>query len=105
MSYSATDLVRCYNKNRDAHSRKSTLYKEGDYVLIRDTRTKPGESAKIKSKYKGPYVIHKSLGNNRYVIRDIPGFNVSSRPYNFILSSDKLKYWVKPVNHLKLCKI
>jgi len=95
---SATDLVRHYNKRyRDAHSRKPTLYKEGDYVLIRDTRVKPGESAKVKAKYKGPYQVHKSLDNNRYVIHDIPGFNVSSRPYNSIFSSDKLKFWVKPV--------
>jgi len=95
---SATDLVRHYNKDyKDTHSRKPTLYKEGDYVLIRDTRIKPGESAKVKASYKGPYVIYKSLGNNRYVIRDIPGFNISARPYNSILSSDKLKYWVKPV--------
>jgi len=95
---SATDLVRRYNKEyRDTHSRKPTLYQEGEYVLIRDVRTKPGESAKIKAKYKGPYMIHRSLGNNRYVIRDISGFNISTKPYNSILSSDKLKYWVKPI--------
>jgi len=94
----ATDMVRQYNKDyRDAHSRKTSKYQKGDYVLIRDTRTKPGENTKLKPKYKGPYMISKSLGNNRYVVCDIPGFNISSRPYNSILSSDKLKYWVKPV--------
>jgi len=79
--------------------RKPSIYKEGDYVLIRDTRIKPRENTKVKLKYKGPFVVHKVLGNNRYVIQDIPGYNVSSRPYNSILSSDKLKYWIKPVNH------
>jgi len=29
------------------------MYKKGDYVLIRDTRVKPDENAKIKPKYKG----------------------------------------------------
>jgi len=48
------------------------------YVLVRDTRIKPGENAKLKAKYKGPYVISKSLGNNRYVVRDIPGYNAKS---------------------------
>jgi len=74
-----------------------SVYNEGDYVVIRDTRAKPGENPKIKPKYKGPYLVAKTLGNNRYVIRDIPGFNVSSRPYNSVLSSDKLKYWIKPI--------
>jgi len=95
----ATDLVRNYNKcYHDARMRKPSVYSQGDYVLIRDSRNKPGESSKIKTPYKGPYVVSKVLGNNRYVIRDIPGFNLSSKPYNTILSSDKLKYWVKPVH-------
>jgi len=93
----ASDLVRNYNKQyRDKHLQKPSMYKEGDYVLIRNTRIKPGENAKIKPRYKEPYMVAKLLGNNRYVIQDIPGFNISARPVNTILSSDKLKYWVKP---------
>jgi len=62
----ATDLMRRYNKEyRDAHSRKPSVYEKGDYMLIRDTWIKPGKNAKIKSKYKGPYVVYESLGNNR----------------------------------------
>jgi len=76
----ATELVRPYNKSySDAHSRKPTQYHEGDYVLVRDTRATVGESAKLKPKYKGPYLIKKILGNNRYVVTDIPGFNLTSR--------------------------
>lgn len=48
-------------------------------------------------KYKDPYQVSKVLNKNRYVITDIPGFNVTSKPYNSILSSDKLKRWIKPV--------
>jgi len=92
----ATDLIRSYNKMyTDNHSRKPTVYKKGDYVLIRDSRLTVGESAKLKPKYKGPYLVEKCLGNNRYVITDIPGFNLTSRPLNTILSSDKIKYWIK----------
>lgn len=50
---------------------------------------------KLKPKYKGPYQIAKVLGNNRYVIRDIPGFSIMQKPMNTILSSDKLELWVK----------
>ena len=63
--------------------------------MIRDTATKPGEDKKLKPCYKGPYMVTKTLNNNRYVIQDIPGFNVTSRPYNSILSPDRLKLWIK----------
>lgn len=76
--------------------RKPTSYREGEYVLIRDLQPKPGENKKLKPSYKGPYVVTRKLKNNRYVVEDIPGFNITARPYNSILSSDKLKPWVKP---------
>lgn len=56
------------------------MYNEDDYVLVRDTRTKPGVNSKLKPNYKGPYVVKKVFGNSRYVITDIPGFNLTSRP-------------------------
>ncbi|RLU24144.1 hypothetical protein DMN91_004354 [Ooceraea biroi] len=94
----ATDLVRKYNKiYHDNRFKKPSIYEEGNYLLIRDTRVNPGESFKLKAKYKGPYVIAKCLGNNRYVVKDIPGFNITARPYNSILSSDKLKPWMKEI--------
>lgn len=92
----ATDLIRHYNKQyRDNKHEKPTKYKEGTFVMIRNTRIKPGENAKLKPNYKGPYLVAKSLGNNRYVIKDIPGYNLTSKPLNTILSSDKLKPWIK----------
>lgn len=95
----ASDLVRRYNKvYTNSHSKKLVMYKEGDYVLVRDTRIKPGINAKFKSNYKDPYLIQKVLGNNRYMIIDIPGFNdISPNEHYFILSSDRLKYWIKPI--------
>lgn len=48
----ATDAIRQYNKQyRDGRMKKSSLYREGEYVLIRDLRTKPGENTKLKAKY------------------------------------------------------
>jgi len=92
----ATEEIRNYNKiDKYKRSIKPTMYKEGDYVLVRDTRIIPGVNSKFKPKYKGPYLIAKSLGNNRYVIRDIPGFNLTARPLNTILSSDRIKPWVR----------
>jgi len=92
------DIIKAYNKEYyDKHHKKPTKYSYGDYVMIRDTTAKPGENKKFKPSYKGPYMVTKTLDKNRYVIQDIPGFNVSAKPYNSILSSDRLKLWIKPV--------
>lgn len=84
------DVIRNYKKiYSDDRFRKSSIYKKGDYVLIRNIRNVPSESAKLKSFYKGPYMIHKALRNNRYVIRDISGFNIKQRSLNTVLSADR----------------
>jgi len=78
---------------KDTRCKKPSIYAESDYVLIQDKRMKANVNSKLKPKYKGPYQIAKVLGDNRYVIRDIPGFNITQ--LNTILSSDKLKSWIK----------
>lgn len=93
----ATDKLKQYNKlYYDKRHKVPSKYRVGDYVLVRDLQPKPGESRKIKPKYRGQYVIAKTLDKNRYVVTDIPGFNITAKPYNTILSTDKLKYWIKP---------
>lgn len=52
---------------------------------------KPGEDKKFKPRYRGPYRVSKILNKNRYVIQDILGFNITNKPYNSILSPDRLK--------------
>lgn len=97
MAIEANEKIRNYNKLYYDRSHKiPSKYQEGDYVLVRDLLTKPGESKKFKPKYKGPYMITKALNKNRYVVQDVPGFNLKSKPYNTILSTDKIKPWVKP---------
>lgn len=98
IAFQATEMLRQYNKMyRDAKSKTPTVYEEGDYVAIRNTRVKPGVNAKLRANYKGPYLIQKSIGANRYVVTDIPGHNVNARPLNTVISSDRLRYWIKPV--------
>jgi len=90
--------LRNYNKvYRDAHCKKPSIYNKGDFVLIRDSRLKSGTNTKIKQRYKGPYLVKRNLGSNRYVITDIPGFNVVAQPLNTVLSSDRIKPWIKPL--------
>lgn len=94
----ATNRIKAYNKTYyDERHKQPTQYKPGDFVLIRDSQGKPGESRKQKPMYKGPYVVTKALNKNRYMVEDIPGFNLTSKNYNTILSPDRLKPWVKPI--------
>ncbi|KYM97844.1 hypothetical protein ALC62_11459 [Cyphomyrmex costatus] len=98
LAIQTTNELKEYNKTYyDRKHRKPTRYKTGDYVLIRDATVKPGDSRKFKPVYKGPYQIAKVLNKNRYVVTDIPGFNITSRPYNSILSPDRIKPWIKTV--------
>ncbi|KYN08832.1 hypothetical protein ALC57_19068 [Trachymyrmex cornetzi] len=84
LAIEATKRVKDYNKiYYDKKHRSPSKYKVG-------------ESHKLKPDYKGPYIIDKVLSSNRYVIKDIPGHNLSPGPYNSILSSDRIKAWVKP---------
>lgn len=97
----ATNKLKEYNKvYYDKKHKVPTKYNIGDYVLIRDTIIKPGEDRKLKPPYKGPYMVTKVLNHNRYVIQDIPGFNIKQKPYNSILSPDRMKPWVKPPSKL-----
>lgn len=95
----ATTKIKEYNKTYyDERYTKPTMYKSGDFVLIRDSILKPGEDNKLKPKYKGPYMISKALNNNRYLVQDIPRFNVTQKLYNSILSTDRIKPWIKSLD-------
>jgi len=53
----STKKLKEYNRiYYDERHKKPSQYKEGDFVLIRDT-IKPGEEKKLKPKYKGLYKI------------------------------------------------
>jgi len=92
LALETTNKVKEYNKlYYDRKHKKPFQYNSGDYVLIRDSTLKTGESNKLKPRYKGPYMIIKILNKNRYVVQDIPGFNHTARPYNSILSTDRIK--------------
>lgn len=78
-----TKKLKEYNKTYyDKRHKAPSKYNIGDYVLIRDGQIKTGESRKLKANYKGPYVIAKILNKNRYVVQDIPGFNLTAKMYN-----------------------
>jgi hypothetical protein len=101
LAVETNNKLREYNEAYYDQVRKPTKYTKGQYVLVRDLQKKVGIYSKLKSMYKGPYQINKILNKNRYVVTDIPDFNIKQRPYNSILSSDKLKPWIKPLSNNK----
>ncbi|KYN18147.1 hypothetical protein ALC57_09548, partial [Trachymyrmex cornetzi] len=83
LALNVAEKIKSYNKlYYDKHHRKPLSYK------------------KLKSEFKGPFRVTKVLDKNRYVVQDIPGSSLTSRPYNSILSPDRLKLWIKALpNH------
>lgn len=59
-------------KNEKLYAKRSvppSQYKICDYVVIRNVDTTIGKNKKLIPKYRGPYVVHKLLPNDRYVIK------------------------------------
>jgi len=84
-----------YNKlYYDKRHKKVRQYNVGDLVLVRKLQNRPGINTKLIPKFKGPYQIKAILKKNRFVVTDVPGYNVTSKPYNTILSADKIK-WIR----------
>lgn len=74
----------------------ATEFTEGEFVVIKNVDTTAGLNKKLIPLYKGPYVIAKKLPNDRYMVRDIDGCQVTQMPYRGILEANKLKRWVRP---------
>lgn len=70
----------------------------GDLVLVKQLHHKPGINTKLIypyiPKFKGPYQIKTILKKNRFVLMDVPGYNITQKLYNTILSADKIKPWI-----------
>lgn len=74
---SAEKIASCQEYNRKYFNRrhkKPTEYQKGDYVLLRNFDSSANLSKKLIPQYKGPYVIVKTLRNDRYLVADISGF-------------------------------
>lgn len=73
-------------------------YKAGDYVMVKNFDTTPGVSKKHIPKFKGPYEVKVVLPNDRYVIRDIPSFQVTQLPFESVFECKHIKPWIRQVN-------
>jgi hypothetical protein len=80
-----------YNRNyHDSHTSKCSKYNQNDLVFMRANKI-AGENCKLSNKYKGPYIIHKVLDRDRYVVKDLDGYQVSGRNYEGIHGPENLR--------------
>lgn len=79
-------------RNKDAKE-----YEVGDIVVILNVDTTPGVNKKFIPKYKGPYVVHKGRGHDRYVIRDVENCQLTKLPYDEVVEANRMRRWLLPL--------
>jgi hypothetical protein len=68
---------------------KKKEFKEGDKVLLYNSRFKTFEKGKLQSKWDGPYVVHSVVSNGVVTIMDI-------KYDQFMVSGERLKVYYEP---------
>ncbi|KAK9720036.1 hypothetical protein QE152_g22341 [Popillia japonica] len=98
------EKVQRYNKAYyDRAHKPPHTYQLGDYVLVKNIDTTPGTNKKLLPKYRGPYEVKKILENDRYLITDIPDFQLTTdipdfqltqRPFEGVYSPHNMRLWL-----------
>lgn len=82
-------------ERHDANRAPAPTYEIGDLVkILRNNFENKNQSTKLLSKFVGPYKIIEILGNDRYRISDVPGFTKKGKPYNTVISVDRIRPWI-----------
>jgi len=84
------DNEQRYNEKKT----KSSEYKVGDYIMVKNVDSSVGVARKLIPKHKGPYVIDKVFRNDRYLRKDVEGFQLSRCPYQGVWSSQNIRHWI-----------
>jgi hypothetical protein len=75
---------------------KKKEFKEGDKVLLYNSRFKTFGKGKLQSKWDGPYIVHSVLSDGAVTIMDVKG-------YQFTVNGQRLKVYyeldVVPLHH------
>lgn len=86
--------TQAYNSDQfGARNRSARAYKEGDYVVMKNVDTTIGTNKKFVPKFRGPYVVHRVLPHDRYVLRDVEGCQITQIPYDGVVESRHLRLW------------
>jgi hypothetical protein len=77
-------IIRWYDKRL-----KKKEFKEGDKVLLYNSRFKTFGKGTLESKWDGPYVVHSVLSNGAVTIMDVKGDQ-------FVVNGQRLKVYYEP---------
>lgn len=68
-------------------------YHVGDKVMVKNFDSTPGVSPKLIPRFKGPYQVERELRNDRYVLADVEGFQLTQIPYKGIWEAANIRPW------------
>lgn len=77
----------------ESKNKQPIVYSEGDFVVMRNVDTSIGSNKKFIPKFRGPYVVHKVLPHDRYVLRDIENCQLTQLPYDGVVEAARLRLW------------
>ncbi|CAK9827606.1 Pro-Pol polyprotein [Anthophora retusa] len=92
----AKQIKKSFDQNKQNYDKKRKVagkYKVGDRVMLRNF-VNVSDSAKLVPQFKGPYEVAKVLRNDRYVIKDIDGFQVTQMPYKGTWAVWNMRPWL-----------
>ena len=78
----------------DRKHKTPTCYELGDYVMLKNVDVTPGVNKKLLPKFRGPYVVKRILDNDRYVVCDPEGNQLTQIPFEGVCSPENMKRWV-----------
>lgn len=85
------------NNEKAVNERKKVAikYSLGDFVIVKNFDRTAGVARKLIPKTKGAYEIFKVLKNDRYILKDVDGFQLARNPYQGVWSAHNMKPWIK----------
>ncbi|XP_050503542.1 uncharacterized protein LOC126882612 [Diabrotica virgifera virgifera] len=81
--------------NELRHNACDKIEKSQEYVMTPNIDVTRGVNKKLLPKFKGPYIIKKILPNDRYLISNVEGFQVTQKPFEGVFDADHLRLWMK----------
>lgn len=93
-----TKIEKVHLHSKEVFNRKHkepNKYDVGDYVMIRNYVSTPGVVKKLLPKFRGPYEVKKISRNDRYIIGDIDGHQVTQTPYQGVWEATNMRPWFR----------
>lgn len=79
----------------DKGRKPARIYKKGELVKIAKTAFQnDGKSTKLLPNYEGPFKVVHVLGNDRYKVSPIPGFEATKNRRKTTIAADRMQPWI-----------